>query len=187
MRYLKRLPSAAVAVVLVVWFVLFRPVAFGGPAGYEVVTGKSMEPLLHTGDLVVTQSQAAYGVGDLIVFHVPSGQPGAGSSVIHRIVGGDGIQGFTVKGDNKPAPDSWHPKASDIIGRSWIELPGSGAWLLVLRRPLVLAAIIGGLAGFWIFTSGSGSSSTPRGEGGSGLMAWRRRRKNALQGEVVEQ
>jgi signal peptidase len=153
MKYLKRLPTVAMAVLLIVWFVLFRPIALGGPAAYEIVSGKSMEPLLHTGDLVVSQSQAVYGVGDLIVFHVPNGQPGAGSTVVHRIVGGNGTAGFTTKGDNNPQADPWHPKAPDVIGRSWIELPGSGALLLVLRRPLVLAAILGGLVGFWIFTT----------------------------------
>jgi signal peptidase I len=150
MKLLGRLATIA---LVVVWFVLLRPVALGGSAGYEIVTGHSMEPLLHTGDLVVTQSQAAYGVGDLVVFRVPNGQLGAGSSVVHRIVGGDGTGGFTTKGDNNPSADPWHPRASDVIGRSWIQLPGSGAWLLVVRRPLVLATIIGGLVGFWFLTT----------------------------------
>ncbi|MHB8959717.1 MAG: signal peptidase I [Candidatus Limnocylindrales bacterium] len=150
MKLLGRLATIA---LVGVWFVLLRPVALGGPAGYEIVAGHSMEPLLHTGDLVVTQSQAVYHVGDLVVFRVPSGQLGAGSSVVHRIVGGDGTGGFTTKGDNNPSADPWHPRASDIIGRSWIQLPGSGAWLLVLRKPLVLAAILGGLFGFWFLTT----------------------------------
>lgn len=153
MRYLKRLPTVAMAVLLVVWFVLLRPVALGGPAGYQIISGHSMEPLLHTGDLVVTQSASTYAVGDLIAFHVPAGQPGAGSIVIHRIVSGDGASGFVVKGDNKPAPDSWQPKASDVIGRSWIALPGSGDVLLTLRRPIVLGALAAGVFAFWFLMS----------------------------------
>lgn len=153
MRHFRRLAAVTPAVLLVAWFLLLRPVSLGGPAGYEIVSGHSMEPLLHTGDLVVTQSQAVYGVGDLVVFRVPNGQPGAGSSVVHRIIGGDGSGGFTTKGDNNPGADPWHPRASDVIGRSWIQLSGSGAWLLVVRRPLVLAAIIGGLVGFWFLTT----------------------------------
>ena len=111
----------AIGALLVGWFVLFGPIAFGGSASYEVVTGHSMEPLLHTGDLVITQSAGSYARGDLIAFHVPGGQPGAGTVVIHRIVSGDGATGWTTKGDNNPKPDVWHPKlstSSDAAGSS---------------------------------------------------------------------
>ena len=46
---------------------------------------------------------------------------------------------------------AWHPKAADIVGRSWITVPGGGDWLLVLRRPTVLGAIAAGVAAFWFF------------------------------------
>jgi signal peptidase I len=150
---MKLLGRVASVTMLVVWFLVFRPVALGGAAGYEIVTGHSMEPLLHTGDLVITQSASTYVVGDLIAFHVPAGQPGAGSIVIHRIVSGEGASGFVVKGDNKPAPDSWQPRASDVIGRSWIALPGSGDVLLTLRRPIVLGSLAAGVFAFWFLMS----------------------------------
>jgi signal peptidase len=139
--------------LIVAWFLLLRPVALGGPAAYEIVSGHSMEPLLHTGDLVITLRKSTYGVGDLIAFHVPAGQLGAGSIVIHRIVAGDGASGFIVKGDNKATPDAWQPKASDVIGQSWIALPGSGAVLLSLRRPIVLAGLAAGVFTFWFLMS----------------------------------
>ncbi len=176
----KTFSRLAVLGLVVAWFLLLRPVALGGPAGYEIVSGSSMEPILHTGDLVITQSASTYAVGDLIAFHVPAGQPGAGSIVIHRIVGGDGASGFIVKGDNKPAADSWQPRASDLIGRSWIELPGSGKVLLLLRQPLVLAALLGGLAGVWFFTSESGTSSTTKRGLAGGPTGWIRRRSRRL-------
>ena len=142
--------------LVVAWFVLLRPVALGGPAAYEIVSGHSMEPLLHTGDLVITKGASTYAVGDLIAFHVPAGQTGAGSVVIHRIVGGDGASGFVVKGDNKATPDTWQPKASDVIGRSWIALPGSGDVLLTLRRPIVVGALAAGVFAFWYLMSDVG-------------------------------
>jgi signal peptidase len=150
---MKTLSRLATLGFVVAWFLLLRPVTLGGPAGYQIISGHSMEPLLHTGDLVITQSASTYAVGDLIAFHVPAGQPGAGSIVIHRIVSGDGASGFVVKGDNKPAPDSWQPKASDVMGRSWIALPGSGDVLLTLRRPIVLGALAAGVFAFWFLMS----------------------------------
>jgi signal peptidase len=153
LSFRRLLTPAAMGAFVVVWFFVLRPTALGGPLSGEIVSGHSMEPLLHTGDLVVSRAQSAYSAGDLIVFRVPDGQPGAGASIVHRIVGGDGTSGFVTKGDNNPSTDPWHPRASDVIGRSWIELPGTGAWLLVLRKPLVLAAIFGGLFGFWFLTT----------------------------------
>lgn len=185
MRLLKRLPTLAMGVVVVVWFLVLRPVGLGGPAGYEIVAGKSMEPLLHTGDLVITHAQAAYGINDLIVFRVPSGQIGAGDLIVHRIIGGDATSGFDTKGDNNPSPDSWHPKAVDVVGRSWIELPGSGGLLLILRRPLVIATLLGSLAGLWIFTSGSGPSSATKPGVAGGLTVWGRRSRRQL-GDATE-
>lgn len=154
MTFLKRLVSAAIVGAFVLWFVLFRPVAIGGPASYEVVAGVSMEPGLKPGDLVIAQAQHTYQPGDVIVFRVPTDAEGPGPLVIHRIVSGDARTGFVVKGDNKPAPDAWHPKAADIVGRSWITVPGGGDWLLVLRRPTVLGAIAAGVAAFWFFLRG---------------------------------
>ena len=162
MTLLKRLLSAAMVGVFVLWFVQFRPTAIGGPASYEVVAGISMKPGLEQGDLVIAQTQPSYGPGDVIVFHVPTDEGAPGPLVIHRIVGGDARFGFTVKGDNKPAPDSWHPKAADIVGRSWVRIPGGGNWLLILRRPAVLGAIAAGVAAFWFFLRGGGGSPVKR-------------------------
>jgi signal peptidase len=150
---MKTLGRLAVFSLIVGWFLLLRPVALGGPAAYEIVSGHSMEPLLRTRDLVITQSASTYAVGDLIAFHVPAGQLGAGSVVIHRIVGGDGASGFIVQGDNKSTPDTWQPKASDVIGYSWIALPGSGDLLLTLRKPVVLGALAAGIFVFWFLMS----------------------------------
>lgn len=161
MTVLKHLVSAAIVGVFALWFVLFRPVAIGGPASYEVVAGVSMEPGLEPGDMVIAQTQPAYGPGDVIVFHVPSDGGPPGPLVIHRIVGGDAETGFIVKGDNKPAPDPWHPKAADIVGRSWIRVAGGGDWLLVLRRPTVLGAIAAGVAAFWFFLRGGRAPLRP--------------------------
>jgi signal peptidase len=148
------------AALVVGWLVLLRPVSLGGSASYATVSGKSMEPRLHTGDLVIAHAQSSYAVGEVVLFRIPAGQPGEGSLIVHRIIGGDATSGFIVQGDNKDAPDPWRPKGSDIIGRSWLELPGSGNALLTLRRPIVLASVLGGLAALLVLTSGSGAPSS---------------------------
>jgi signal peptidase len=154
------------------WFLYLRPAAIGGPASYVVVSGVSMEPHLHTGDLVILHTAKRYRIGDVVAFRVPAGQQGAGSLVIHRIIGGDAATGFVMQGDNKDQPDPWRPTGADILGRSWMEFPGSGRLLLLLREPPVLGAVLGGLVGFWIFTSGSSrlrSPSPPRRIGRPGV------------------
>jgi signal peptidase len=150
-----------VAAVAVGWFVLLRPVALGGPATYLVVSGDSMEPSLHGGDFVIVRSDAPYGVGDVVAFRVPDGDPGAGSLVIHRIVGGDGRQGFVMQGDNKNAADPWRPASTEILGRRWIAVPGSGRLLLAAKSPIVLAALLGASAGLLVLASGSGKTHRP--------------------------
>src|SRR3954453_11712053 len=47
------------------------PTRLGGTIAYVAVSGDSMLPTLHPGDLVVTRSQGTYQVGDLIVYVVP--------------------------------------------------------------------------------------------------------------------
>jgi len=113
-----------------------------------------MEPRLHTGDLVFAEAQSSYAIGDVVVYRVPAGEQGAGAQIVHRIVGGDPVHGFVIQGDNKPAPDPWRPKLGDIVGHSWLELPGSGRLLQIIRQPLVIASFLGGIAFLWILTFG---------------------------------
>src|SRR3990170_1536652 len=117
------LVALAEGCLLLVWFVIFRPIGLGGPASYVMVSGTSMLPTLKTGDLVVAQRQDSYAVGDIVAFRVPRGEPAAGAIVIHRI-SGEAEGGFVVQGDNKRYPDTWEPTADDILGRLWLLIPG---------------------------------------------------------------
>jgi signal peptidase len=134
-------------VLAIAWFVLLRPVALGGPASYVIVSGVSMEPRLHTGDLVIAHAEATYAVGDVVAYHIPPGYPAAGTLVIHRIVGGSPDRGFVVRGDNKDTADPWRPTPANVVGREWIAFPGSGRLFLALRTPAVLGLLVGGIAG----------------------------------------
>lgn len=120
------------------------PTQLGGDTGYTVVSGHSMEPTYHTGDLVITRRQATYEVGDVVVYRVPQGEPGAGMFVVHRITGGDATSGFTIQGDNNPSEDIWTPQLRDINGAATIWVPHGGTVLLQTHNPL-LWALVGAL------------------------------------------
>jgi signal peptidase len=139
------------------WFVTLRPSSLGGPAAYVVVSGISMQPALQPGALVVARRQSSYDVGDVIVYRVPRGEPGAGTRVIHRVTGGSGDAGYRTRGDNRRAPDRWMPRPRDIEGAKVVAVPGIGRAMLLLGSPLV----IGGLLAILVFFA-AGEQSVPR-------------------------
>src|SRR5438270_8442703 len=132
---------ALVVVACLFWAHFLRPESLGGRAGYVLVSGQSMEPRYHTGDLVLVQRHAGYHVGQVIAYRVPKGDPMAGAQVIHRIVGGDAKRGFVVQGDNRTQPDVWRPKASDIVGAKTLRIPNAIIVLQYLRSPIFLALL----------------------------------------------
>jgi signal peptidase I len=137
----------AAILALGAWFVLLRPQALGGTAGYVMVAGVSMQPTLEPGTLVVVVRQAAYAVGDVVAYRIADDDVAAGSNVIHRIVGGTPA-GYVTHGDNTTWLDSWHPSTSDVIGKVAFTIPGAVPILMFLRSPLFLASLA---AGFGVY------------------------------------
>ena len=133
-------PLGLVAAML--WFCLPQALA-----GWVVVSGTSMLPHMHTGDLALVERQSSYHVGEVVAYHVPKGQVGAGYEVIHRIVGGNARTGWVIQGDNRTLPDLWRPHNSDIVGARLLWIPKAYLLLRFLHTPLLL----GLLAGFGIF------------------------------------
>jgi signal peptidase I len=137
-----KLAGIALTILAVLFWVQYlRPQSLGGRAGYVLVSGKSMLPRYHTGDLVLVERQSSYRVGELIAYRVPKGDPMAGAQVIHRIIGGDAQHGFIVKGDNRTAPDVWRPKPGDIVGAKVLRIPDAIVILQYLRSPMFLALL----------------------------------------------
>ncbi|MCA0253656.1 MAG: S26 family signal peptidase [Actinobacteria bacterium] len=138
----RRMRSALGWLLLAVAIVALWPAQWGGITGLTIVSGQSMEPAYHTGDLVVTIRQPGYAVGDVISYRVPAGQPGAGGRVIHRI---ESIQAGVLRtlGDNNSDTDPWVFTAADITGRAIFHLPGVGLLWSPTVLPLILAAIAG--------------------------------------------
>jgi signal peptidase I len=138
----RRLAELAVGLALLgAWTFTLRPASLGGPATYVVVRGDSMLPGFHSGDLVVLQAATGFAIGDVVGYVVPEGEVGAGHVVLHRIVGGDGEAGFTVEGDNNPAPDPWVPRTRDVAGRRWLFLPGLGRVITFVHQPATAGAL----------------------------------------------
>ena len=132
------------AAVVVFWIMFLRPVSLGGPADYVIVSGHSMEPTFHTGDVVFAFEQHSYRRGEIVVYRVPAGEPAAGDRVIHRIVGGSADKGFVMKGDNKTGVDPWRPKAGDVVGEA---RSGEELLALVERRHTIRCCHLIVLAG----------------------------------------
>ena len=136
--------SAGIALAILAclfWAQYLRPQWLGGRAAYVLVSGKSMLPRYHTGDLVLVEQQPSYHRGQLIAYRVPKGDPMAGAQVIHRIVGGTAKHGFIVKGDNRTAPDVWRPKPGDIVGAKALRIPNAVLFLQFFRSPIFLALL----------------------------------------------
>lgn len=134
----------------------------GGPAAYVIVSGRSMEPSLHTGDLVLLLKRDGYRRGDVVAFRVPAGEPGAGGIVIHRIVGGSETSGYVTKGDNRHGADPWRPRRGDVMGSRALHVPRVGLILAAIASPLGLA-LAGGVLIF-LLVSGTGNAR-PQGSG----------------------
>lgn len=127
-----------VVLALALW-----PSSIGGRLGLVMVAGTSMEPTYQPGDAVIAWREPVE-VGDTILYRIPEGSEGAGKTVIHRVVGGDG-NGWVTQGDNRAHPDSWYPSNLDVLGVAKMKVPLGGEVLSVVRSWWFIAAM-GGLA-----------------------------------------
>lgn len=116
------------------------PAALGGGVTYATITGTSMEPKLHRGDLVALRAAPSYRVGDVVGYRDAS----LHRLVLHRIVAGD-ERGFVMQGDNNDFRDPTHPTADQVVGRLWTHVPQAGAVVGRFRSPGSAALLVGAL------------------------------------------
>mgnify|MGYP001770629717 CR=1 FL=1 len=91
------------ALLLILGYIAFR--ASGG--GFAAVEGRSMEPLLHTGDLVILVRKSEINVGDIVVYKSGS------KYIIHRVIDKYEVNGYycyVTKGDGNILPDIGDPR-----------------------------------------------------------------------------
>jgi signal peptidase len=140
-----RRPRVAVASVLVVaaWWSTIGPVGLGGPATFVIVEGRSMEPTLRSGDLVLARATSQHRVGDIVVFTTSDGR----SHVMHRLVAGDAVDGWMTRGDGNGRDDPWSLPDELILGRQLLVVPRGGSALAWTRaHPTGFIALVGALA-----------------------------------------
>ncbi|MEJ1231171.1 MAG: signal peptidase I [Galbitalea sp.] len=162
MRY-----AASIAIFLAALALLW-PAQFGGFTGLTVVDGHSMEPTYHTGDLVVSLRLPSYQYGDIVSYLVPTGQPGAGGRVIHRIFAVDSSSGsavYTTKGDNNPSVDPWHFHSGDVLGKALFSIPAIGSVLGGVANPIVVGLVAGILVVILLWRIGSAPKKRRRHRG----------------------
>lgn len=123
--------------ILVLAFFLW-PTSLGGGTTVIVVNGHSMEPTYYTGDVVVARSQEPQ-VGDVIVYTT---QDLGDAKIIHRIIGGDGVDGWEVQGDNNDFVDPFYPTNDDVLGVAKFHIDSVGTWATVLQSPFVWASLL---------------------------------------------
>ena len=124
--------SFAVAAAVLLW-----PTNLGGCTSLIVVSGHSMDPTYSTGDLVVARCGEPK-LGDIVVYR-PEGMNG---HVIHRLVGGNGTDGWQVQGDNNDWRDPFTPTDEAVVGIAQFHLPRIGLVTTVLSSPIVWASIL---------------------------------------------
>jgi signal peptidase I len=110
-----------------------------------VVMSGSMEPVLHTGDVIVVDviEPGEARPLDIVSFRDPSR---ANQLVTHRVVAmgqvGDHL-GFLTKGDANTGTEQWDVGADGTIGRLSFKIPALGRLIVWLGRPGVRALLLG--------------------------------------------
>lgn len=148
-QFLGTISTFALLAALVVGAFLFWPERFGGRATLVMVSGNSMEPTLRHRDLVFAHRSEEHRVGDVIVYAIPEGLPGAGAFVIHRVIGGDGTIGYVTQGDNRNSPDPWRPTDDDVVGHVFVSTHLGSAMVDLssrLRSPVAVGLGAGAIA-----------------------------------------
>jgi signal peptidase len=112
---------------------LVVPLAFGARP-LSVLSG-SMEPALHTGDLVISKRIAPLDarVGDVVTFRDPNRE---GQSVTHRVrsVRAQGRKVvFVTKGDANNASERWRISERGKVGRAVYRIPALGRAIGAMR------------------------------------------------------
>jgi signal peptidase I len=150
------------------WFYL-APTQIGGSTHYVITHGVSMEPLLHTGDLVLVRPSDNYRVGQVVAYHSTL----LHTVVLHRIIR---IQHghYFFKGDNNSFVDPTHPTRRLLIGSMWVHIANGGVLLGWLHTPWVAAVLLGAVAAFLLFGGGRRRRRRDRGRRQRSGSSWPR-------------
>ncbi len=118
------------------WFLW--PTSLGGGTTLIIVSGDSMSPTLHNGDLVVAR-EGPVSLGDIVVYEP---QDLGGVRIVHRLVGGNGVDGWQVQGDGNSWVDQWSPTSNQIVGRMEMHFDGAGKVAGFLIQPWIWCFVL---------------------------------------------
>ena len=116
--------------------IYFWPTALGGDSEFLIVLGKSMDPTILHGSIVITKKLPSYQIDDIVSFTLKEGRE-VQRVVVHRIID-ETEEGFIIKGDNNEKKDPGFPTTNDIRGKVIFVIPYVGEMLAFLRNPIVL-------------------------------------------------
>lgn len=142
------------------------PAQLGGNLSLVVVSGHSMDGTYRTGDLLLAWPDTDYQVGEIVVYQVPKGEPGAGFRVVHRIIKKENGH-FTTQGDNRETSDMWYPTAHDVVGQPILRIQAGGLALKWLLSPIALALVVG-VCVYWAVVSKDDAAEGDEDEQGDG-------------------
>jgi signal peptidase I len=133
---------------LVSIMIAFAGVSTLGLVDARVVLTESMSPSINAGDVVIATppDRKTPQMGDVVVY---TGKKFDGTEVApfaHRIIAGDSVSGFVVKGDNNPEADVQKPKVADIEAVVLFTIPLLGK----LLSPQVLILLLVAGFGIWL-------------------------------------
>ena len=148
-KVMKKLASVGTVAgyVLAAILVTFSVLSSTGYVKARVVLTGSMQPTINPGDIVITApvTRVEPKIDDVAAYQARRFDGAPVGVFTHRIIDGDGKNGWILKGDNNPTPDIQKPKNNDILGVVIFVIP----WLGNLLSKQVLFTVIPLIAGMW--------------------------------------
>jgi signal peptidase len=92
-----------------------------------------MNPSLTQGDLAISRCAEAH-VGDIVVYRP---FPDKAPVVIHRIIGGDKVEGWELQGDNNSFVDPFKPVDAQVMGVMVMDIPKLGSMASFMSSPVI--------------------------------------------------
>lgn len=149
--WVRRLGTTASWAVLAVIVIFLWPSHLGGCTTLTIVTGHSMHPTLQTGDLAISRCGEAH-IGDIAVYRP---FPDKAPVVIHRIIGGDKVDGWKLQGDNNSFVDPFTPVDAQMMGVMVLEIPKAGLAASVISSPAIWLPLLLFAAAFYLWPAKS--------------------------------
>jgi signal peptidase len=137
-----------VGYVFITVMLTFSVLSFAGITKARIVLTESMQPTINPGDIVLSLNPERLPpkIGDVVTYTGRRFDGTAVATFTHRVMSGDAQNGFVMKGDNNPAPDTQKPTLADISGVVFYTIPFIGK----LLTPRGLLVLIPSIFGLWL-------------------------------------